>query len=395
MSLAAPNGAPDEVRAQATTVPQPELARPVRRRTGIYIAVGIGFTVVGLGILLLAVYFFAVLGPGATLIGAALALVPLGIVLAGVIWIDRWEPEPRVALLLVFLWGASVSVLTALFVDTGVHTLLGARTEDELVVGFLQAVVQAPIIEEVGKGIAVLLVALVARHLIDGPVDGIVYAAVVAAGFAFTENVQYFGLELSGYYGEDSDVVFVFFIRGIMSPFAHVLFTACTGFVIGLAIRSGGRFVTVIAFLIGLIPAILLHAFWNGSTYFIDFFTVYILVQVPFFAASIGLVVYLQRQEMVLTRDRLGEYAAAGWLNPEEIPHLASFTGRRQAMSWARRHGLGDEMKRYIRDATQLAYARQRMITGQDLTGNRADEAEMLARMSVSRRLVATARPAS
>ena len=393
MSLAAPDSAPDDIRAQTTTVPQPELARPVRNRAGVYVGAAIGFTVFGLGILLLAVYFFSVLGAGAPFIGAALALVPLAIVLAGVIWVDRWEPEPRIALIFAFLWGATVSVLTALFVDTGVQTILDARTDDEAVVGFLQAVVQAPIVEEVGKGIAVLLIALVARHLIDGPVDGIVYAAVVAAGFAFTENIQYFGLELSGYYGEDSNVVFVFFIRGIMSPFAHVLFTACAGYAIGKAIRSGSKIVAVVAFLIGLVPAILLHAFWNGSTYFIDFFTVYLLVQVPLFAASIGLVVYLQRQEMMITRDRLSEYAAAGWLSPDEIPHLATFTGRRQAMSWAKQHGIGDEMKRYIRDATQLAYARQRMITGQDLAGNRADEADLLARISVSRRLVAAARP--
>src|SRR5690606_16718715 len=142
------------------------------------------------------VYFFAVLGPSATFIGAALALIPLAIVLLGVIWIDRWEPESRVALLFAFLWGATVSVLTALFVDTGVQLLLGARTDDDVWIGFLQAVVQAPIVEEFGKGFAVLLIALFARHMVDGPVDGIVYAAVVAAGFAFTENIQYFGLEL-------------------------------------------------------------------------------------------------------------------------------------------------------------------------------------------------------
>jgi len=394
MSLIAPQPAPEEVRESAVTAPQPVLAQPVRSRALLYAGAAVGFSVIGIGLLLLAVYFYAVLGPGVTLVGALLAMIPLAIVLLGVIWIDRWEPESRVALVFAFLWGSTIAVLLALFVDTGMQAVLGARSEEELGLSILQTVVQAPIVEETGKGLGLLLIALVARHLIDGPVDGIVYGAVIAAGFAFTENIQYFGLELSGYYGEESDIVAVFFVRGIMSPFAHVLFTACTGLAIGLAVRRGGPGLVLLAFLLGLIPAIGLHAVWNGSTIFTDFFQVYLVFQLPFFAASIGLVAWLQRQESRLTQDRLAEYAAAGWLSADEVPSLGSFTGRRQAMAWARRHGLKDEMKQYIRDATQLAYARQRMLIGRDLIGNRADEARLLARISSSRRRLSSARPA-
>lgn len=393
MGLYEPEAAPEEVRRETAAPAQPALAAPVRNRTGLYIGAALGFAVLGLALVVVAVYFYAVLGPSMTFVGALLAMIPLAIVLAGVVWVDRWEPEPRTALLFAFLWGATIAVLVALFVDSGIQGWLNARGADESAQYFFSAVIQAPLVEEVGKGLGVLLIALVARHLVDGPVDGIVYAAVVGAGFAFTENIQYFGLELSGYYGEQSDIVSVFFVRGILSPFAHVLFSACVGFAIGLTVRRGSRWLTFLVFLVGLIPAIALHAFWNGSTLVSDFFLLYLLIQVPLFAAAIGFVVYLQQQEARITRDRLSEYADAGWLSPAEVPSLATFTGRRQALAWARQHGVADEMKNYIRDATQLAYSRQRMLTGRDITGNQADEAVYLVRVSRSRSRLMAAQP--
>ena len=46
----------------------------------------------------------------------------------------------------------------------------------------------APIIEESLKGLAVLLVFLLFRKEFDSILDGIVYAAITALGFAATEN---------------------------------------------------------------------------------------------------------------------------------------------------------------------------------------------------------------
>lgn len=389
MTFESPAAAPDDVRSSTAHAPQPVLEEPVRKQAGVVVATIIGFVVAGIAFLVVAAYFALALGPTATLVGALLALVPLGIVLFGVVWIDRWEPEPRTALVFAFLWGATVSILVALFVDAGVQDAIAAVGGPNEVTEFLQLAVQAPVVEEIGKGLGVLLIFLVARHLVDGPIDGIVYGAVVAGGFAFTENIQYFGLELSGFYGDQSDVASVFFLRGILSPFAHVLFTMCTGLAIGLAARRGSRLLALGAFLVGLLPAILLHAFWNGSTFFIDFFVTYVLVQVPLFVLAIVFVVVLQRQEVRITGQRLAEYAAAGWIAPAEVPHLATAAGRRQAIAWARSRGMTRAMRRYIRDATQLAFARQRMLSGRDLDGNRADEAALLMRITASRRVLA------
>ena len=51
----------------------------------------------------------------------------------------------------------------------------------------------APFVEEAAKGALVLLVWWLVRREFDGITDGMVYAGICAAGFAFTENIQYLG----------------------------------------------------------------------------------------------------------------------------------------------------------------------------------------------------------
>ena len=60
------------------------------------------------------------------------------------------------------------------------------------------AVVIAPITEEAGKGVFVLLLLWSRRHVIDGVLDGLVYAGLVGIGFAFTENILYFAGAYTG-----------------------------------------------------------------------------------------------------------------------------------------------------------------------------------------------------
>ena len=64
---------------------------------------------------------------------------------------------------------------------------------------------------------------------------------------------------------------------------------------------------------------------------------------------------------------------------------IASSAGRRQATAWAQRHGVGALMAAFIRDATRLAYARQRILGDRDAIGARADEATLLAALARSR----------
>ncbi|QNE46497.1 PrsW family intramembrane metalloprotease [Glaciihabitans sp. INWT7] len=368
---------------------------PVRRKGSIIALAALGFAVLTLVMLLVAWYLLAVLGPTALLVALVLAAIPLVGVLFFIHWIDRWEPEPRGALLFALLWGAGASVLIAL-VFSGVtqHYESLAGLTGSGVATFFETVVQAPVIEEFAKGLGILLILWVMRRTFDGPVDGVVYAATIAIGFAFTENLQYFGLAINQDGGLGTDVAQTFLLRAILSPFAHVMFTACTGVLLGLAARRTGRLGAIGYFLLGLVPAVLLHAFWNSASYWAtDWFRYYFVVQVPLFVLAIAGITRLRRHEQRLTHVRLSEYAAVGWFTESEVNLLTTGAGRQRAITWATRQGLGRPYRRFVRDATRLAFARERLVNGREGIGASLDEAALLEAIGQDRRALAALPP--
>ncbi|MCY7289912.1 MAG: PrsW family intramembrane metalloprotease, partial [Cryobacterium sp.] len=144
---------------------QPVWTAPVRRtRAGIVVLTVAGLVIGGAALLLVFVYLATFLGTGTLLVGLTLALIPLIVILLAVRWIDRWEPEPRPALWFAFLWGAGVSVVTALLFDLGVQLARAGTGSSETDDGFVVAVFQAPLVEEAAKGAGVLLLFWVLRH---------------------------------------------------------------------------------------------------------------------------------------------------------------------------------------------------------------------------------------
>lgn len=352
----------------------------------------VGFIVLGLIALGVAAYLIYAVGPMAAVVAAIMAMVPLGIVLFAVRWIDRWEPEPLPALVFALLWGAAASVAIALLTSFGVQ-LAGALVGigPSPAVDFATGVIQAPIVEESAKGFGILLLFWVFRRHFDGPVDGIVYGAMIGVGFAFTENIQYFGLALTSDMGNVGET---FFLRGILSPFAHVMFTACTGAVLGFASRRATVGAGFGFYLLGLIPAVFLHALWNGAAYLVgNFYVYYVVVQVPLFVVALLFVIVLRRRERLSTAARLSEYAAAGWFTPLEVALLASAAGRSHGKSWAARHGLGAQFQAFTVHATRLAFARQRVVSGRDRLRAQRDEAELLRAITADRVALAALPP--
>lgn len=333
---------------------------------------GVG-AVVAIAVLgVLALVALAVIGleVGAAVVpfAAALALVPLVGILAAVRWIYRWEPEPLPALVVAFLWGASVSVLVALLLNTGAMLLLVATGAGEAQASAAGAVVVAPLVEETVKGLGVLLIFLVWRRSFDGPVDGLVYAAVVAAGFAFVENILYFGAAMQEP-GEGA-IATVFVMRAVMSPFAHILFTSAMGLALGYASHARSRAAWTAALPIGWLVAVGLHALWNGAATLGQgemFLVLYVLVQVPLFLGVLGLAVWVRAREGAMIRAQLVDYARAGWFTPQEVAMVGNLGERGRARRWAEGRG-GRPARRAMRDfqevATRLAHARNRVLRG-------------------------------
>jgi RsiW-degrading membrane proteinase PrsW (M82 family) len=354
----------------------PALPMPVRKGRSASIWL---FGILGFALLALIAYFAMFLGTAASLVGLVLALVPLAIVLFGVRLVDRWEPEPKSLVVFALAWGAVAAVGIALLFDLLLTMTAGMRNS------FFTGVIQAPFIEEIAKGLGVFLVFVIGRRAFDGPVDGIVYGALVGAGFAFTENIQYFGISLIN--GGAGELTLTFILRGLVSPFAHAMFAALTGFAIGFAARRGASTAGALgAGALGVLGAVALHAFWNGSSLLGDFTVLYLTTQVPLFLVFIFVIVALRREEARLTQQRLGDYAAAGWFTPEEVVMLATPAGRKVGLAWAA--GLpGDRrtlMRSFIKDAAALAAVRQRAIHGHDAYAA-ADEHALLSRTRTTR----------
>ena len=336
------------------------------------------------------------------LIGTLLALLPLPVVLAAFRWLDRYEPEPRGLLAFAFFWGATVAALAAAFFNT-VSAMVLAGTTDERTGLATTAVLVAPWVEEAAKGAAVLAVFLFRRREFDGIVDGIVLAGLTGVGFAFSENILYFGraflvgeadLGVSGGLFA-SGVTFV--TRGVLAPFAHPLFTAMTGIGLGIAASRPRGAIRVAAPVVGYLVAVALHALWNISSLgsFTGFLTGYVLIMVPAFALTVGVATWSRRREGAVVAARLPAYVDAGWLASEDVAMLSSLPRRRQAVDWAERT-YGERGATALRDfqhaATELAFLRDRAHRGHAGPDFPAREREILAEVARTRAAVAPAR---
>lgn len=353
--------------------PQPSQApRPMGHGVGVIVALVILFVIMG-GV---AHFLWSSFGATGLTITTILALIPFAVCLMGLRWVDRLDPEPRVFVAIALLWGAGASVALALLFGDFITATFGAFSpfEDQELFG---AVIQAPITEEFAKGLGVLLIFHLARSHFDGTVDGIVYGGLVGAGFAFTENILYF---MSSFADHESSLFQIFILRGLFSPFAHVLFTAWTGFMLGLAVQRGKGSAWLLYFIGGLIPAVLGHFFWNGglSLFFDSFFTFYFLFQVPLFILAILGIWYLKRLELKTLANGLRDYANAGWLSQEEVQMFTTTQGRRSAKRWASASGAGGLMKDFTSTATRLGAIRHRVVRGHATRHDLSEEQRLL-----------------
>ncbi|MDV8148357.1 PrsW family intramembrane metalloprotease [Arthrobacter sp. B10-11] len=373
--------APANTYAPAVTPVMPPAATLNRSGAGVMALVTGGGFLAFASLFLVLPYLVGSTGITGFVIGFIASLLPLSAVLLAVYVIDRWEPEPKRLLLFAFLWGAMVSISVTMLIQP--FFALAAAPPAGMDYRTFAVTVQAPVVEEFAKSLGLLLLLLLARKHFDGPVDGVVFAFTIAGGFAFTENILYFGRAIAESATPGADLAVVFFLRGVMSPFAHAIFTGTTGLILGFAARRWHTGMLVVAFGVGLVPAMILHSMWNSMGQ--NFLLQYIVVQVPIFVLAVVVIVLLRVAENRLTRQRLLEYAAAGWFTPPEVDMLATAGGRRSAVRWAKQLGRGPQMKAFLHAATQLAFTRQRILSGRDVPAHQLDEHRQLAEIVACR----------
>jgi RsiW-degrading membrane proteinase PrsW (M82 family) len=338
----------------------------------------------GCGIALL-VYLGWNIGPLALGVGIASAILPVPVLVACFLWLDRYQPSPLWIMIVSFLWGAGVATSGALLVNT----LSSKYFADIGVADSLVGVLVAPFIEELLKAAFPLLLFVFYRKAYTGIIDGIVYCGMSATGFAMVENILYLGGKgfadetLEGYAARAFAVTMIFIVRVPLSGFAHPLFTSLVGIGLGIAARSPSRTVRILAPLAGLLGAMMLHGTWNlmatlaiTEWYFILYG--YFAVFMPIFFGMLGLALWVRSWEGRLAARVLPRYAATGWFSPPEIAALATLGRRLSARKWAKRVA-GDPghtaMRGYQYAATSLALLRDGIDRGLYRPGQALDGA--------------------
>jgi RsiW-degrading membrane proteinase PrsW (M82 family) len=295
------------------------------------------------------------LGLGAAIVGTIVAFLPAPVYLLVWLWLDRYDPEPAWILGGGFLWGAGVATFLAGIINTVFGVTMMSITGNPGLSRQLSASISAPIFEELLKGLAVLAIFLFFRREFDGILDGIVYAGVVALGFATVENVLYYGgsLAKNGF----GMLVVTFFVRGILAPFSHAVFTSMTGIGCGIARQTHNTALRLIMPVAGYLGAIALHFLWNTIFIFAGQFTgfllIYAVVWAPLFLIFFAFVIYMGFRESRLIKHMLELEVARGLLKPEHVAIVGS---------WLRRIGwlMGDmsrfgARRHFLHAATRLA----------------------------------------
>jgi RsiW-degrading membrane proteinase PrsW (M82 family)/uncharacterized protein YbaR (Trm112 family) len=153
-----------------------------------------------------------------------LLLLALGLA-PGVFWLayfykkDKLEPEPKKLVLKTALFGI-IAVIPVYLIEMMLSTT-----------DAIDAVIAAPVIEEGAKLLAVF-VAVYSNPEFDEPLDGLIYGAAAALGFASIENALYLYKE---YENADGSAPLVLIVRSLLSVPGHVLFSSLWAGALGRA----------------------------------------------------------------------------------------------------------------------------------------------------------------
>jgi RsiW-degrading membrane proteinase PrsW (M82 family) len=190
-----------------------------------------------------------------------------------VLWyLDRRERESAWLFAAAFLWGGLIATTISIPANTTVIYAIGHWLEGNaslkqmlgpdaaLMIG---APLSAPLVEETAKGIGIVLLFWLMRSEYDNVRDGFVYGALVGAGFNWFESALYvqqnfvqfgeapYGFQLGARYAW-------------LGLAGHALFSGIFGASLGLARVTHRKLVRYSAPLVGLVLAVVAHA-WNNS----------------------------------------------------------------------------------------------------------------------------------
>ena len=278
-------------------------------------------------------------GPGVAVFSTLACLPTTGFGLFVVRRMDRNEKEPWRLVLVAAAWGAVVATSLVIWGESlwdmaAVRTLVPGPGLDA------STSFSAGILEELAKGVAVLLLFLVMRNEFDDVVDGIVYGAAVGLGFNFMESISYMTNLYAIFSPEGTGGLaagFQWYARQVLGLFfGHATYTALIGAGIGIARQLPSPRKKVIAIASGFIVAVAAHFSWNAwlalfpiensNLGLVEIHLRTLIMTGPFTAAVLVMLVAGLHFESRALVDQLAKEAAEGTgaVLPEEVAVLAT-----------------------------------------------------------------------
>ena len=370
--------------AQVWSVPKPK-KKPLPIFESVVAGAGAALMLVGV------LGFLQASGPIVTVFIAILCIVPLAIVVSVLLFIDRFEPEPLGMKLAALAWGGGVSIFFGIMGNEYVQYSVTEQTGDEVQGMIFSVVVGAPVVEELLKGLGVLVIVWARRTHISSAIDGLVYAGFAACGFLVVEDFTYFVRAVL----TDGDLGQTFFQRVVMGVFGHVMYTSCMGWATGWAVtraRSAAAGCGAVA--LGWFTGMLLHATWNGTAVLSGgddelFDTFYIFIHVPLFLLWFLFIALAMKRERRDAAAGLMPYVAQGWIVPSEIQMVCDPRSRRAALAWASNGGpLAKKAMKQFMYALATLGLHQVVMKNRGPEQARIEESRELAKEATSQRKI-------
>ena len=297
--------------------------------------------------------------------------VPMFFLAAIIYWLDRYEKEPKVLLGGVFSWGAIVAVIGAIVLQLILGESVLLLTGSAALENIASSSLFAPITEEALKGAAVLLIFLYFRREFDSVLDGIVYAAVAALGFAATEDFFYY---FSSYIesGLGGFAMLVFLRLGVFG-WQHAFFTSFTGIGLAVARLNQNKLIKIGAPLLGLSIAMFTHSLHNSLLTFLSGWVGLVAAAVVAWSGWLfmfGFIIYLNLREKRWMTEFLREEVDLCTITPVQYQIACSFFGQTAARFSALFNGRYRGTARFYQLCGELSHKKRQFANFGDETGN-------------------------
>lgn len=201
-------------------------------------------------------------GLGTGVIAFAIYTIPWLILLA---YHNRYTRQPGRLLLAAFAWGALAATFWIALPANGAFLSLYGKAFGQAWVNDWGAGLTAPINEEIGKGLGLILLLGLARRLVRSPFDGLIIGAYIGLGFQISEDILYAFNNTATNFGADQvgSAWNIVLVRSLTGLFGHVLFSAvfCSG--IMWLIGRGERTHRLRGLLL-MLAAMLAHGCWDN-----------------------------------------------------------------------------------------------------------------------------------